>query len=186
MWWRAEKANSLVLNGAFLYLYKLFQEVIKDPEKVKEEWFLIGRRGGRAAIDGMFNLVQMMTSKSVEDLTYIIDTAWYVFLGEQISSIKYIPPDDQGIEKIIWTWDNCVMCANIQNEMDPDTLKDVNIEAVAAGVFQVTLEMIQDYVGNSFQVEVKNTKSGAWGDPHCEMTAIFTPINKENSLFTRS
>jgi hypothetical protein len=49
---------------------------------------------------------------------------------------------------------------------------------IGAGIFQVVLQMIQDHVRNAYKVEIKNTKSVAWGDPYCEMTASFTQINK--------
>jgi hypothetical protein len=117
-----------------------------------------------------------MTSKSIEDIMFLIEFAWYVFLNQKPLSIKYIPPDEEAVAKIIWNWDNCIICTDAQNILEPEIAKHHHLGWLASGVFGTAIQMIQDYVGNSYRIEVEDTKSQARGDPYCEATAYFYPI----------
>ena len=178
VWWKASKANALVMNGTYLFLTQMFYEITNNFEKTNEEWFLFGTKMGRALIDDMFNLAEIMLSKSVPDLIFIIQASWYIFLGQEIISIQYFPPDPDGIEKIVWIWDKCVMCTNAQNKLGPELAKNIRFEACAAGIYQTAIQIFEDHVGNPYNIVVKDTESRARGDPYCELTAFFIPLAK--------
>ena len=175
MWWRAPKASALILNQAILLLYELLLKYRQDNDKAAEEWHEMAKRGTRPLLDQMFNLAEILMSKSVPDVTYLVETAWEAFLHQKPTSLKYIPSDDENVEKIVWTWDDCIICSNAHDIFDQETLKDIYLGNIATGVFELTTQMGQDHVGNSYHVEAKNTKSQARGDPYCEVTLFFYP-----------
>ena len=178
MWWRAPKASALILNQAILLLYELLLKYRQDNDKAAEEWHEMAKRGTRPLIDQMFNLAEMLMSKSVSDVTYLVDTAWSAFLNQKPTSLKYFPSDAENVEKIVWTWEDCIICSNAHTIFDQEILKDLHLENVATGVFELTTQMCQDHVGNQYRVEIKDTKSQARGDPYCELTLFFHPVEE--------
>ena len=178
MWWRAPKSNIIILNGCFIFIPELFYQLTNDYAKANEEWFLVGIKMGRSLLNEMFDLIEIMVSKSVRELTYLVDAAWSTFMGRKPTYIQYFPPDEQGIEKISWAWDECIMCTNAAHLIGAENAKNLHTEALAAGVFQIVFQILMDYVGNSFKVEAKDTQSRARGDPTCELTLFFNPIER--------
>ena len=178
IWWRFSKGDKLLLNAAYIGFYNLFNNLIKDKTKVDEQWFLVGANAGINLMNEFFNLIDMMVSKSIEDLVYFVDAAWYLEMGSKPTSIKYIK-GNEGIEKLIWTWDNCLMCGNAENLLDKEILKNNQLGALPTGIFKTAFDIILEHVGSSYLVDVEMTQSRSWGDPTCEMTATFTPIEKK-------
>ena len=176
-WWRFSKGNKLLLNSAYIGFYNLYYKIIKDKKEADEQWFLVGNKAGIKLMSEFSSLIEMMVSKSVKDLVHFIDTSWLLEMGKNPTSIRYMK-DEKGIEKIIWTWDNCVMCTSAKNLLNPQILEKNQLGGLTAGAYKSGLETVQELVGYSYLIDVELTKSRSWGDDTCEMTATFTPIKR--------
>lgn len=185
MWWRAKKANKLLVHLGFVYtifeLYKLTGSFDKTAEIMKK----VGLEAGKDIVYESLELAKPVLSRSIADLEVILKSAWYAFLGKQkIDYFEYIPPDSEGVEKIIWRCNQCMLCS----EIDSDTiLKDVfeksevhiSFGSVMCGIFESFFNIVMEYAGRPFDINVEETKCISLGDPYQELTAIFTPKKLE-------
>ena len=133
----------------------------------------------RAGHDLMFewlDTVKMLVSKSLPDLTVVIEAAWYSFLGQEITEITYHATPAP--EHIVWTLDKCILCGGMKNDEsllinDTTMGPDYSYGDFASGVFQSALQMLIEYLQLPKVVYVKETKCILRGEQYPEFTAWF-------------
>jgi len=154
MWFKAKKCNKLLAHLGHLYsVYEL------------------------AKLTGSYE-------KALEDIKVILNSSWYAFLGkEKIDYFEYVPPDENGVEKIIWRCNKCMLCSGIDEDIFiKDDLEKIesSLASLLLGIFESFFGIIMEYAGRSFDIKVYETKCMAKGDPYQEITAVFTPKKSEN------
>lgn len=178
-WWRAKKANKLLFHLGFIYsVYELYK-LTNDFEKTMSIMNEMGLEAGKDIVYESMELAKPVLSKSIKDLEVILKSSWYAFLGKQkIDYFEYIPPNDMGIEKIIWRCNKCMLCSGIESDSileDKLSEMDGSYGGLMAGIFESFFGSIMEYAGRSFDIKVDETKCMARGDPYQEFTAIFIP-----------
>jgi hypothetical protein len=181
MWWRAKKANKLLVHLGFVYtiyeLYKLTDSFDKAADIMKQ----VGLEAGKDIVYESLELAKPVLSRSIADLEVILKSSWYAFLGKQkINYFEYVPPDSEGVEKIIWRCNNCMLCSEIDS--DPilkdildNTEEKVSFGSVMCGIFESFFNTVMEYAGRNFEIKVEETKCMGRGDDYQELRAIFTP-----------
>lgn len=183
LWWRARKANALVLNLAIREILRRLVEIYDNSLPLALYQFMqIGIRAGNDLMFEYLDTVKRLLSKNLEDFTVLIEAAWYSFLGQRISEIEY--RDDPAPEHIVWRMDKCVLCGGMKHDetlpVNENTLgPDYNYGDLASGVFQSSIQMMVDYLELSKKVYVKETKCILRGDQYPEYIAWFYPKEEE-------
>jgi len=180
MWIKERKANKLLYHLGFIYTLHELNKEFGDFDKTLDIMKRIGREGGNDIIFENFEMTKRIMSKSIKDLKYILEAAWYVLLGkEKINYFEYIPPDENGVEKIRWRYKTCLFCSGIEN----DEIIGSDIEkyrrplaSLMEGSLESTFKSIMEFAGRKFDVKVVETKCIARGDPYQEFEATFIPI----------
>ncbi|MHA1649712.1 MAG: hypothetical protein ACTSYB_05925, partial [Candidatus Helarchaeota archaeon] len=161
IWWRAKKANGLLLNLAIREVVKSLLEIYGDFPAALQEFYEMGLRAGNDLMFEWLDSVKRLLAKRIEDLTTVIEAAWYSFLGQHVSEITYY--EKPAPVHIVWTLDKCILCGGMKQDetlqIDENTLgPDWNYGDFASGVFQAALQMLVDYMELPYKVRVKETK----------------------------
>ncbi len=178
LWWRARKTNGLLLNLAIREVVKGLVKIYQDLPNALYQFQQMGLRAGNDLMFEWLDTVKRMLAKNLEDLTVVIEAAWYSFLGQHISEITYYA--EPGPPHIIWTTEKCILCGGLQYDstlrVDETTMgPDWNYGDFASGVFQAAVQMLIDYMELPYSAAVKETKCILRGDQYPEFTAWFSP-----------
>ncbi|MHA1271296.1 MAG: hypothetical protein ACTSPY_16000 [Candidatus Helarchaeota archaeon] len=179
MWWKGKKVNKLLCHLGFLYSIYELAKLTGSYERAIGIMKNVGFEAGNDIIYESIELAKPILSRSVADLNVILNSSWYAFLGkEKIDYYKYIPPDENGVEKIIWRCKTCMLCSDVHE--DPyikDDLDQIHepLGSLITGIFQSFFNIVMEYAGKSYDILVEETKCMAKGDPYMEITATFTP-----------
>ncbi len=178
LWWRAKKANGLLLNLAIREVARGLVHIYGDLPNALQAFYEMGIRAGNDLMFEWLDTVKRLLAKNIKDLTVVVEAAWYSFLGQHISEITYHALPEP--EHIIWTTEKCILCGGLKNDdtfiIDETTLgPNLNWGDFASGVFQAALQSIVDYLELPNTVYVKETKCILRGDQYPEFTAWFYP-----------
>ena len=181
LWWRAKKANGLLLNLAIREVLRILVNIYGDLPNALNAFYDMGIHAGNDLMFEWLDTVKRLLARNVADLTVVVEAAWYSFLGQYISEITYHA--EPAPEHIIWTTEKCILCGGIKNDdtliVDETTLgENLNYGDFASGVFQAALQSIIDYLELPKTVYVKETKCILRGDQYPEFTAWFYPKEK--------
>ncbi|MHA1230124.1 MAG: hypothetical protein ACTSRP_05430 [Candidatus Helarchaeota archaeon] len=184
MWFKAKKCNKLLAHLGHLYSVYELAKLTGSYEKALEIMKLAGIEAGNDIVLESIDLAKPVLSKSIEDIKVILNSSWYAFLGkEKIDYFEYVPPDENGVEKIIWRCNKCMLCSGIDEDIFiKDDLEKIesSLASLLLGIFESFFGIIMEYAGRSFDIKVYETKCMAKGDPYQEITAVFTPKKSEN------
>jgi len=178
LWWRARKTNGLLLNLAIRETLRRLIIVDNTLPLALKDFYEMGVRAGKDLMFEWLDTVKMLVSKSLPDLTVVIEAAWYSFLGQYIEEITYHATPEP--EHIIWTLDKCILCGGMKHD-ESLQMNDVTMGAdysygdFASGVFQSAVQMLVDYLEIPRTVIVKETKCILRGEQYPEFTAWFHP-----------
>ncbi|MHA1264759.1 MAG: hypothetical protein ACTSRS_05935 [Candidatus Helarchaeota archaeon] len=180
LWWRAKKANGLLLNLAIREVVRVLLDIYTDLPTALQEFYNMGVRAGNDLMFEWLDTVKRLLAKNVEDLTVVVEAAWYSFLGQHISEITHYEKQGDIPECIVWTTEKCILCGGMKNDeslsINETTLgNSLNYGDFASGVFQAALQMLVDYLELPFTVYVKETQCILRGDQYPQFTAWFYP-----------
>ncbi len=178
LWWRAKKSNGLLLNLAIREVFRGLLQIYGDAPNAMYQFYEMGIRAGNDLMYEWLDTVKRLLAKNVQDLTVVIEAAWYSFLGQHIAVIEYFPATTDTPESIRWTLDKCILCGGMKHDetlqLDKNSLgEEWNYGDFASGVFQAALQMLIDYMELPVKVIVKETACILRGAQYPEFTAWF-------------
>ncbi len=179
-WSRQPKESGLMFALTYLEDVKMLMDLTDGTlETALQEFHRLGKLAGHDITYEFLDVGKYVFSKSVEDLPTIIQTSYYVMTGQEFTSCKYYPPDDQGPARVVFTLDRCLFCGGMKKEksieVNRDTMGKYTWGEVMSGVVEAAIETIEEFVGNNIKVEVQETKCIMKGDPYAEFTAFLHP-----------
>jgi len=183
MWWRAKKANKLLFHLGFAYTFLELYNLTKSIEKSLKIMSEMGLEAGKDLMYESLSLAKPILSRQVSDLKVILESSWYAFLGkEKLSYFEYFPPDEQGIEKIVWRANHCMLCSQLKEDIlfleQVQEITDFNTKpagVLLCSIFESFFSAVMDAAGLKFNVSVEETKCMHIGDLYQEFTASFIP-----------
>jgi hypothetical protein len=143
--------------------------------------------GARSIMFEMQDRIRLLYSKSLKDLEFLAQTALFVILGPDwnkfLSEPTFIPAEKtkEGIPQFRITIPVCALCTGLRPGIDFNTAKlrrHTYGELLAAALASL-LQAVQDYVGNDYNLEIKETKCILLGDSQGEAIVYFYPKEKK-------
>lgn len=183
--WKLRKINLYSVNSMVRQLVRLYGDINNGN-------FAQGIRDFAAQIeDGSKDLISEMVdepillgmsmnsvlSKSVDDIAFTSALIFWSILGKDYKEMWSDPElvlEDDGSAVMKLRQKRCLFCAeesNITREMLGETMPG----EILASMFKGILQVLQDYVGNEYDVTAKETKCFMRGDPYGEVTVWLKP-----------
>jgi len=186
-YWRKPKKVNLWLISSMAYaVTKKYEEIFEgDTGAAVDKFTEHFVNGAKSIMFEMQERVKLLYSKSLEDLEFVATIALYVILGPNWNKMfeppVFIPADrtESGLAQFRVRWPVCALCAGILPGVDLDTekMQDHNYGELLAAALASLLQMVQDYVGNDYTIDIKETKCLLRGDPYGEAIMNFNPSN---------
>ncbi len=139
----------------------------------------------------MYELLPRMKfffSKSLEDVEFLSDVAMYVILGAKWKKFFgqpiFVPAEksEEGVPKLIIRFVRCVLCTGLKPvELDQSKLRKNSYGELLSRALVALMQLIQDYVGNEYTLEVKETKCRLRGDYYGEGVVYYFTKEKQKS-----
>jgi len=185
-WWKAEKMSNLLMAADYLEMMKVLTEFHDgDFQKALETGFEMGKAIGKKLLYEFIDAGKSLFSNNLEDYPFIIEVAWYIFLGEKIGAITFVPADFKNPAKIILRLEQCPFCFGVDEDeflkVDKDRFKELNWGVFQTGVLETGVNDILEYAKSNYFCKIRETKCLLKGDPFPEYTIYFYPKTKENS-----
>lgn len=185
-WWRARKMNGLLMSLNYLECVRITYEYHDNNLPAALQTFKeLGRSAGESVIYEFLDAGKRIFSKNLDDLPIILESAWYIFMGDHISGAKIVPasPSEDLPQRMIWRVKNCVFCAGLKEDdsiiVNKETMDWVHTRltwgSVVSGVMESALQAILDYVELPYAIAVEESGCIMKGDPFSEYTAYFWP-----------
>ena len=189
-WRKPKKVNLWLISSMAFAVTKKYEEIFEgDTGKAVDMFTEHFVSGAKSIMFEMQDRVKILYSKSLEDLEFVSAIALYVILGPNWSKFfeqpVYIPAErtESGVAQFRIRWPVCSLCAGILpgKDLDPSKLKNHKYGELLAAALASLLQMVQDYVGNNYDLEIKETKCMLDGDPYGEGIIYFHPRLEEGS-----
>jgi hypothetical protein len=183
-WGISKKMNLWMLSSMAFGVTKKYEEIFDGDTGQAVDTFTEQFVNGASSI--MYELLPRMKvffSKSLDDLEFLTDVAMYVIMGKKWKRFfgppQFIAAEDSadGIPKLIIRYVRCVLCTGLRPGIDIDhsKLKKNSYGELLARALVALMQMIQDYVGNEYRLEVKEIKCMLRGDEYGEGVVFFFP-----------
>ncbi|MHA1230361.1 MAG: hypothetical protein ACTSRP_28050 [Candidatus Helarchaeota archaeon] len=179
-WWKAKKMSAVMMTFDFLECVRILVE-LNDGDIITalHEFRELGRSAGQTVAAELLGPGELIFSKNVKDIPFILRVAWFIFFGENLKDVKFHDKTKDEPIKITWTLNRCIFCAALgkENELkfDRDIMKTdetrLTYGSVVAGAMEGALNSILEYVGSPYRAEIHETKCLVCGDPYPEYTA---------------
>jgi len=186
IYWRfmTQKMNLWMLSSMAFAVTKKYEEIFDGDTGLAIDTFTEQFVNGATSI--MYELLgtmKMFFSKSLTDLEFLSSVALYVVLGPDWNDFFeepiYVPGEktEDGIPQLIMRQTKCVLCTGLRPGIDLDhtKFKENSYGELLAKALVALLQMIQDYVGNEYNLVVKETKCLLRGDSFNEGVTFFFP-----------
>lgn len=180
-----KKMNTLFLSIIILEYTRILVEFLFDGdlEAALKDFHNTGKITGKDVIDEYLDTAKYILSKPLEETPRMAKVFWYIAMGEDVPSknMRFVPKGSEGndYDMLIWSFDQCVFCATATDEKDliinKETLGNQMWGNQCAGIFESMMQTVQDYVGNNYEVKVKETKCFLKGDTKNEFQMSFIP-----------
>jgi hypothetical protein len=186
-WKMSNKMNLYMLSTMAFGVTKVYEEIFNGDTGLAVDTFTEQFMNGANSI--MYELLPTMKiffSKSLEDVEFLSGVAMYVILGPKWQNFfgppKFVPANrsEERVPKLIITYKCCVLCTGLKPgvDIDPAKLRRNSYGELLARALVSLMQLIQDYVGNEYTLEVKETKCRLRGDPYGECLIYFFPKTK--------
>jgi len=179
------KMNTFFLSIVILEYTRILVEFLFDGnlEAALEDFYNTGRFTGTEITDKHLNAARYFLSKSLKDSPRMARIFWYIAMGEDVpkKKIRFVPKGTEGNEydMLTWSFDKCVFCAASTEEKDliinEETMGNQSWGAQVSGIFEALMQAVQDYVGNNYEIKVKETKCIMKDDTCNEFIMWFIP-----------
>ncbi|MHA1271261.1 MAG: hypothetical protein ACTSPY_15825 [Candidatus Helarchaeota archaeon] len=187
-WWKAKKMSAVMMTFDFLECIRILVE-LNDGDIVAalEEFRDLGKSAGQTVASELLGPGELIFSRNIKDVPFILKVAWHIFFGEDLQNVKYYDKTDTDPIRITWTFDKCIFCAALKRETElifnRETMKTdetkLTYGSVVAGVMEGALNAILEYVKSPYRTEIHETKCLRIGDPFSEYTAYFYEIEQQ-------
>ncbi|MBD3229350.1 MAG: hypothetical protein GF329_14290 [Candidatus Lokiarchaeota archaeon] len=182
MFWRQSKMSKLLINLAYREIIRLLIETEGDLETALKVVYKLCSNAGRDFLMEWVEEGSAIFSKHVGDHAHWIKAGYYSFTGDNIKYIEYFPPEKEGDpHRVVWRFhdDECFVCAGMEEdetlEVKAEDFGEMGWCVVIAGIFQTTVNMINEYVGIKYKGIVKETRCKLKGHDFDEFIAEFYP-----------
>lgn len=173
VWWLSPKMNTFFLNVMLREAVRKYEEYY-GLEKGLEIFAGIAEAAAEPVVFELLDRIKMFFTKSVEDQAILIEAAFDILFGGEKCEVEYVPPDPEGVHKIVITLYRCVFCAGIE-DITPETLGQQSYIIPVISGARMIAQMIQDNVKNEYDVYAKETACFLRGDPYGEITVFYVP-----------
>jgi len=188
LYWRISKKMNLFMLSSMAYgVTKKYEEIFEGDTGMAIDTFTEQFVNGANSI--MYELLPRMKfffSKSLEDVEFLSDVAMYVILGAKWKKFFgqpiFIPAEkaEDHIPKLIIRFVRCVLCTGLRpgKDIDQAKLRKNSYGELLSRALVSLMQLIQDYVGNEYTLEVKETKCQLRGDSYGEGIVYYLPKKK--------
>jgi len=188
VYWKVSKKMNLFMLSSMAYgVTKKYEEIFKGDTGMAVDTFTEQFVNGANSI--MYELLPQMNfffSKSLEDVAFLADVAMFVILGSKWKKFFgqpiFVPAEksEEGVPKLIIRFVRCVLCTGLKpgKDIDQSKLRKNTYGELLARALVSLMQLIQDYVGNEYTLEVKETKCRLRGDSYGEGVVYFYPKKK--------
>lgn len=173
VWWISPKMNAFLVNVMLREALRKYEENY-GLEKGLAIFEDIAAKAAEPVVYELLDRIKMFFTKNIKDQVILISTAFDILFGGEKCDIKYVSADDEGIHKIIIKIFRCIFCAGI-NDIKPDALGQQSYIIPVISGARMIAQMIQDQVGNEFDVQAKETACFLRGDLYGEITVYYIP-----------
>lgn len=181
-WWKARKMNGLLMSLDFLECMRIIYEYHDNNLPATLQTFKeLGYNAGQQIVYEFLDAGKRIFSKQLEDFPVILESAWYIFMGDHIAGATLLPATGTQPQRLVWRVEKCVFCAGLKGDesivvnketMEWDKTK-LTWGSVVCGVMESALQSILDYVELPYRLTVEETGCIMKGDPYSEYTAYF-------------
>ncbi|MHA1377589.1 MAG: hypothetical protein ACTSRG_04300 [Candidatus Helarchaeota archaeon] len=183
---KSEKLNFLIVNLMVKHITRAYAEIFDSYEKALEEIEALVRSEARNILIEIIERpillgrnMKMVLSKSLDDIAFLASTVFFGILGKDFSKFFAEPEFSiyRGVGTLTIRMNRCPVCAGIhdikQEELGGKEGK--TLAGFLAILFEEIIELEQEYVGNEYFVEAKETKCFMKGDPYGEIQVKLYP-----------
>lgn len=177
LWWRAEKMDLYVLAVMAKETVLKYRELLNDDlgaavEMLKKHF----SDSAKTYLRNFMAQLKLVVSQDLEDMEFMSEVALWSILGKDYRKFfiptKYIAADDPinpyNLPYFLSVNPKCLMCS-ILEEGEKEEYKDTNYGEIISYALGSLIEIILEYVGHNFRVEVKETRCFLRGDPYSEI-----------------
>ena len=177
LWWRAEKMDLYILALMARETVRKYEEILGDTDQAVETLKIQFAESAKTYLMSFMNQLKLVVSKDLSDIEFMSSLSLYSIMGKNFrkffSNVHYITADDPSNEdrahKFITYAPKCLMCSVLTAD-DQERFKNTSYGEIISYALGSLFEIILDYVGYNYRVEVKETKCLLRGDPFGEVT----------------
>jgi len=126
----------------------------------------LGERQDNPSFMNFWMQEKRIFSRSLEDFPIIIESSFYIFLGQHISGARFVPAKQNQPVAVVWNIDKCVFCAGLKQDksivVNKETMDWENTKmtwgSVVCGIMESAMQAIVDYVSLPYSIKVEETK----------------------------
>jgi len=185
-WATSKKMNLWMLSSMAYCVTKKYEEIFEgDTGKAVDTFTEQFVHGSSSIMYELLGTMKIFFSKSLDDTEFLAETALYVILGSKWKKFfgqpRFYKADEtkEGVPQLVLQFSRCVLCTGLHHgEIDPKKLRKNSYGELLARALVSLMQLIQDYVGNEYTLEVKETKCQLRGDLHGEGITYYYPKRK--------
>jgi hypothetical protein len=175
-WWRAEKMDLYVLALMARETVIKYRELLNGnlPEAVntlKEQF----ASSARTYLQTFMSQLKLIVSKDLSDITIMSDVSLYSILGPDykqfFSNVRYVAADDpnnaEKLHKFVTLSPKCVLCSVI-GDLKMEEYIGTGYGEIISYALASLLELIFEYIGTPYTIELKETRCFLTGSPFGE------------------
>ncbi len=183
-WKRPKKVNLWLLSSMAFGVTKKYEEIFDgDTGKAIDMFTEHFINGAKVIMYEMQDRMKILFSRSLKDLEFVSEIALYVILGPEWKTLFdrpiFIPAEgtEENIAQLRIKYPVCALCTGLQPGIDLDLSKwkKHSYGELLATALGSLLQMVQDYVENDYNIEVKETKCLLKGDSYGYAIMYFHP-----------
>ncbi len=125
--------------------------------------------------------MKMIISKDINDIAFLASTTFFGLLGKDYKNFFEEPEfsiGSKGVGKLVLRMKKCPICAGVRH-VNQEKLGNKTLGGFLAILSGEIVELIQEYVGNPYTIEAKETKCFMKGDPYGEIVINIYPKEQE-------
>ncbi|NVM54185.1 MAG: hypothetical protein HWN66_10835 [Candidatus Helarchaeota archaeon] len=186
LWWRADKMDLYVLALMARETVIKYREILDgDLEKavtlLKEQF----AESAKTFLSDFMDQMRLIMSKDLNDMPFMSEVALYAILGKNYKKFflrpRYITADDPdneyGVPHYRTVSTKCLLCSVIQ-DLNLEEYKDLNYGEIISYALGSLVELIFDYIGLNYRVEVREIHCFLRGDPYSEIHMLLFETEK--------
>ncbi|MFX1452182.1 MAG: hypothetical protein ACFFCM_15200 [Promethearchaeota archaeon] len=185
---KTEKLNFYIVNLMVNHIIKAFAEILGDYEKALDEIENMVKVEAKNILVEIIEKpiflgksMKMIISKDINDIAFLASTTFFGLLGKNYKTFFEEPEfstDSKGVGKLVLRMKKCPICAGVRH-VTQEKLGKKTLGGFLAILSGEIVELIQEYVGNPYRIESKETKCFMKGDPYGEIVIMMYPKEEQ-------